>query len=84
MSAKHGSPHPFVVPVYLRLSDLLERVGRSTDALDVLDDFYMTVRNTKGPHAPTAPQATLMSARRARLLRKLRNSYCLGQLPATP
>ena len=73
-----------VVPAYLRLSDLLERIGRSAEALDVLDDFYMTFRTKKGPHSPTAAQSILtLSARRARLLRKLRDTYRLGHLPAT-
>jgi len=84
ISAKEDGDHPFVVPAYLRLSDLLERIGRSAEALDVLDDFYMTFRTKKGPHSPTAAQSILtLSARRARLLRKLRDTYRLGHLPAT-
>ena len=84
ISAKEDGDHPFVVPAYLRLSDLLERTGRSTEALDVLDDFYTTFRTKKGPHSPTAAQSILtLSARRARLLRKLRDTYRLGHLPAT-
>ena len=84
ISAKEDGDHPFVVPAYLRLSDLLERAGRSTEALDVLDDFYMTFRDKKGPHSPTAAQSILtLSARRARLLRKLRDTYRLGYSPPT-
>lgn len=83
MSTTHGIDHPFVIPAYLRLSDLLERAGRSTEALDVLDDFYTTVLHKKGRHAPSAAQTTLMFARRARLLRRLRNSYRLSLLPTT-
>jgi sugar/nucleoside kinase (ribokinase family) len=84
ISAKEDGDHPFVVPAYLRLSDLLERAGRSTEALDVLDDFYMTVRDKKGPNSPTAAQSILtLSARRARLLRKLRDTYRLGYSPPT-
>jgi hypothetical protein len=83
LSAKEDGDHPFVVPAYLRLSDLLERTGRSTEALDVLDDFYTTFGAKKGPHSPTTAQSILtLSARRARLLRKLRETYRLGHLPA--
>ena len=84
ISAKEDGDHPFVVPAYLRLSDLLERAGRSTEALDVLDDFYMTFRDKKGPHWPTAAQSILtLSARRVRLLRKLRDTYRVGYSPPT-
>jgi hypothetical protein len=85
ISAKEDGDHPLVVPAYLRLSDLLERIGRSTEALDVLDDFYMTFRDKNGPYSPTAAQSILtLSARRARLLRKLRDTYRLPPSPDIP
>jgi hypothetical protein len=84
ISAKEDGDYPFVVPAYLRLSDLLERAGRSTEALDVLDDFYVRFRNKQGLHSPTAAQSILtLSARRARLLRKMRDTYRLGYSPPT-
>ena len=70
---KHGGGHPFVVPAYLRLSDLLERAGRSEDALDIIDDFCANFRYRKGEYAPTAAEASLLSRRKIRLQRQLRN-----------
>ena len=72
--AKDGRGHPFVIPAYLRLSDLLERAGRSKEALDVMDDFYANVRHKKGPHAPTVAQSSLLSARKTRLRRRFRKN----------
>jgi hypothetical protein len=72
--AKDGRGHPFAIPAYLRLSDLLERAGRLREALDVMEDFYANVRHKKGPHAPTVAQSSLLSVRRSRLRRRLRHS----------
>ena len=71
---KHGRGHPFLVPAYLRLSDLLDRAGRSTDALDIIDDFCANVRDRKGQYAPTAAQSSLLSRRKIRLQRRLRSN----------
>ena len=71
---KHGRGHPFLVPAYLRLSDLLDRAGRSTDALDIIDDFCANVRDRKGKYAPTAAQSSLLSRRKIRLQRRLRSN----------
>jgi hypothetical protein len=71
---KHGRGHPFVVPAYLRLSDLLDRAGRSTEALDIIDDFCANVRYRKGLYAPTPAESSLLTRRKTRLERRLRNN----------
>jgi hypothetical protein len=80
--AKDSHDHRFAMPAYLRLSDLLERAGRFSEALNVLDDFYETTGSRRGSRAPTSPQAALLSARRIRLVRRLRNRYRRADLPA--
>jgi hypothetical protein len=66
-----GEVHGYVVPAYLRLSDLLERAGNLAAALGVVDEFMSIVRGQVGPVAPNRSQVKIMSARRARLLRLL-------------
>lgn len=85
LRAKEGRFHTFVVPAYLRLSDLLERSGRYTEALGVVDDFYSSVKHRRGPERPTPIQSAIMSVRRARLLRNLQTHYCPPeQIPSAP
>jgi len=72
---KHDAGHPFLMPAYLRLSDLLERGGRTTDALDIIDDFCTHVRYRKGQYAPTAAESSLLARRKSRLQRGLRKNW---------
>jgi len=69
--ALEGNQHPYMVPAYLRLSDLLERGNNLAAALSVVDEFLMLVKNSRGPHPPTRLQTKTMSVRRARLLKLL-------------
>jgi len=69
--ALEGNQHPYLVPAYLRLSDLLERGNNLAAALSVVDEFLMLVKNSPGPHPPTRLQTKVMSVRRARLLKLL-------------
>ncbi|MCZ6780960.1 MAG: hypothetical protein O7C73_04880 [Nitrospirae bacterium] len=62
----------FVVPAYLRLSELLEQVGRKDEALAVADQFLKVYGGQKKhPHRPTEEQLSLMSLRMTRLLTSL-------------
>jgi hypothetical protein len=69
--ALEGNQHPYLVPAYLRLSDLLERGHNLAAALSVVDEFLMLVKSSPGPHPPTRLQTKVMSVRRARLLKLL-------------
>jgi hypothetical protein len=70
--AVDGEVHGYVVPAYLRLSDLLERAGNLAAALDVVDEFMTIVRGARNSaDPPNRSQIKIMSARRARLLRLL-------------
>jgi len=69
--AMDGEVHGYVVPAYLRLSDLLERTGNLAAALSVVDEFLNIVRGRISEDPPNRSQIKIMSARRARLLRLL-------------
>jgi hypothetical protein len=69
--AVDGEVHGYVVPAYLRLSDLLERAGNLAAALDVVDEFMNILRGRISADPPNRSQIKIMSARRARLLRLL-------------
>lgn len=61
----------FVVPAYLRLSDLLEREGRRGEALRVVDRFFKAYGEKgrrNGSYRPTAAQLEMMSLRKTRLM----------------
>lgn len=70
--AKDDEDHPFMVPAYLRLSELLERQGNFAAALGVVEEFSKTIRHKQGPHAPTRMQNKIMSVRMIRLLRTVK------------
>jgi len=61
----------FVVPTYLRLSDLLERNGRRGEALKIVDRFFKEFAEEKkrkrGQPWPTEHQFEVMSIRKTRL-----------------
>ncbi|MBI4401238.1 MAG: hypothetical protein HY581_06365 [Nitrospirae bacterium] len=60
---------PFIVPSYLRLTDLLERAGRHKDALEMVEQFYKVFDETsKKRHGPTQGQLAIMSLRKTRLV----------------
>ncbi len=62
----------FFVPAYLRLSELLEQVGRKDEALAVADQFLKAYGDQKKhPQGPTEEQRSLMSLRVTRLLTSL-------------
>lgn len=69
--ARNGHDHPYIVPAYMRLSELLERTGNYGVALDVVDEFMTTARHKSRMQGPTRGQTKLMSARQVRLLRVL-------------
>jgi hypothetical protein len=70
--ALDGVHHPYIVPSYLRLSELLERGGNLTTALSVVDEFLKAAKAGLDPHPPTRLQTKVMSIRRARLLKHLK------------
>jgi hypothetical protein len=70
--ALEGIQHPYIVPAYMRLSDLLERSGNLTTALSVVDEFVRVAKAGLGPHSPTRLQTKVMTIRRARLLKRLK------------
>jgi hypothetical protein len=69
---KDGEEHPFMVPAYLRLSELLERQGSYTAALSVVEEFSKTMRHKQGPLGPTRMQNKIMSVRMIRLIRTVK------------
>lgn len=64
---------PFIVPSFLRLSDLLERAGRAQEALDMVERCLTDYGGKKkGPDAPTEAQRTQLTKRKAHLLSRLK------------
>lgn len=60
---------PYVVPAYLRLTELFERSGQREQALKVVDQFLAAYRTpARSPHGPTEDQFALQSLRKSRLL----------------
>lgn len=59
---------PFVVPSYLRLADLLDRIGRKAEALSVVDKFLRAYDGKPGKHTATDAQISDMSLRKTRLM----------------
>lgn len=60
---------PFIVPSYLRLTDLLEQDGRHKDALEMVGRFYKLFdEKNKKRYGPTQGQLAIMSLRKTRLL----------------
>lgn len=59
---------PLIVPVYLRLVDLLSTEGRTAEALYFIEEFEKHYREKlSDPYAPTENQARLMKLKKARL-----------------
>jgi hypothetical protein len=59
---------PFVVPSYLRLADLLDRIGRKAEALSVVDKFLRAYDGKPGKHTANDAQISDMSLRKTRLM----------------
>jgi hypothetical protein len=57
-----------VVPAYIRLSDLLDRIGRKAEALSVVDKFLKAYDGRNGGHKPSEAQVSVMSLRKTRLM----------------
>jgi len=67
-----GIQHPYVVASYLRLSDLLERSGNLTAALNIVDEFLTVAKAGLALYPPTRLQSKVMTIRRWRLLKLLK------------
>jgi len=66
--AKEGRDRAFVVSAYLRLSDLLERIGQPDEALAILERCQRDYgEKKKGPYAPTETQRAMLEKRKAHL-----------------
>jgi hypothetical protein len=60
---------PFVVPAYLRLTDVHRQVGQTAEALAAIDRFNQHYPDDKTvPHAPNDKQRAFMVATRQQLL----------------
>ncbi len=58
----------FVISAYLRLSDLLERIGQSDEAFEMIERCLRDYGGKKkGPDAPTETQRGMLEKRKARL-----------------
>jgi hypothetical protein len=57
-----------LIPAYLRLSEVLDRLGRKAEALSVVDQFLKLFERRIGPQKPTEAQLSMMSLRKTRLL----------------
>jgi hypothetical protein len=62
-----------MVPTYLRLSELLEKSGKASEALDLVEQCLREYgEKKKGPHAPTDAQRTAMNTRKNLLAGKVK------------
>jgi len=79
--AKEARDLPFVVPSYFRLAELLVKVGRPHEALDIIDRFEERYQARKAlPYSPTETQRGVMSLKKSRLKAQLKSP----QLVASP
>ena len=62
-----------MVPTYLRLSELLEKSGKASEALDLVEQCLREYgEKKKGPDAPTEAQRTAMNTRKNLLAAKVK------------
>ncbi|MER3423208.1 MAG: hypothetical protein C4293_08230 [Nitrospiraceae bacterium] len=74
-NAKANHELPLVVPSYLRMADLLERIRRTKEALDIISQFERVCSETKmRRYSPSAVQSGAMSLRKTRLMLALKGS----------
>jgi len=63
----------FMVPAYLRLSELLEKSGKASEALDLVEQCLRDYgEKKKGPDAPTEPQRAALNTRKNLLAAKVK------------
>lgn len=68
-NAKEDRDLVFVVPAYLRATDLLEQAGSHQEALSLLEQFFKRYGpGQKVTHGPSEHQISVMSLRRTRLM----------------
>jgi hypothetical protein len=72
--AVEGYDHPYLVPAYLRLSELLEQTGSLAAALTTVEDFIQQTKGKKFLQEPTQLQRKVMALRRTRLLNLLKTA----------
>jgi hypothetical protein len=66
--AKEVRHMPLIVPAYFRLVDLLTTQGRTTDAVQFIEEFENRYKGkTSGPYAPTDKQLALMKIKKSHL-----------------
>ena len=71
---------PLIVPAYLRLTGLLDRQGRTQEALEVIEDFEKRYPPSKtGPYFPKGMQRGLMTIKKSRL--KTATNYVKASAP---
>jgi hypothetical protein len=62
-----------MVPTYLRLSELLEKSGKASEALDLVEQCLRDYgEKKKGPDAPTDAQRAALNTRKSLLAAKVR------------
>lgn len=62
-----------MVPTYLRLSDLLEKAGKASEALELIEQCVKDYGDKKkGPDAPTEAQRATLNARKGHLADRVR------------
>ena len=80
-SAQEIRHRPLIVPVYLRLIELLTREGNTTEALRIIKQFETRYEGKLSePYAPTVKQLALMSIMKSRLKHTARTTT---QAPTT-
>jgi hypothetical protein len=69
-NAKTDRDLSFVIPAYLRLTDLLEQHGRYKDATEFIERFEQTYAPGKltGHYSPTDSQRAAITERRKRVM----------------
>jgi hypothetical protein len=66
--AKSDVEQKLLIPAYLRITELLDKLGRKAEALTVVDRFMKAFERNDGPHKPTEAQISTMSLRKTRLM----------------
>jgi hypothetical protein len=66
--AKTDVEKKLLIPAYLRISELLDKLGRKAEALTFVDRFMKAFERNEGPHKPTEAQLSTMSLRKTRLM----------------
>ncbi|HEV8540261.1 MAG TPA: hypothetical protein VGQ60_03785 [Nitrospiraceae bacterium] len=66
--AKTDMEKKLLIPAYLRITELLDKLGRKAEALSVVDRFMKVFERNDSPQKPTEAQLSTMELRKTRLM----------------